>query len=178
MNNKKTSIFGSSQHGLTEVFRQRAIDLGNRKTLASKQNHGTPVLVFGMADERYALKLQDLAGVFPFQNCTPVPKSDKMICGIINIRGELHCVVELSALLGLDLSPGDENGYVLILKQTGSGLKVGHLDQILYLQAKDLSGFTMKDNETLVKYARAIFQETIVVLDTSRLLTHPLLVTK
>ncbi len=178
MNNKKTSNTGLNPDTVAELFRKRAADLAGRKTLTSKQDHGKPVLVFGLGDERYALGLEDLSGVFPFHNYTPVPKSDNMICGVINIRGELRCVVELSALLGLDLPQGDETGYVLILKGTELGVRVHRIDQILYVREKDATNIKKKEHSVLAGYGNAVFQGNVVLLNSTKLMSHPILTKK
>ncbi len=175
MNNKEISCAGLNQDKMAEIFRKRAADLAGRKPPASKQDHGKQVLVFVLGDERYALELEELSGVFPFHNYTPVPKSDKMICGIINIRGELRCVVELSSLLGLDTPGGDEAGYILILKKSKLGLRVHGIDQILYVRKKDAADIKKKDHFVLAQYGNAVFQENVVLLNSAKLMSHPIL---
>lgn len=161
---------------MAAIFRKRASDLAGIRIRESKQNSDIPVLVFWLGSERYALELDDLSGVFPCDNTTPIPKSDNAICGVINIRGDLHCVMELSALIGLDLPRGDEKGYVLILKQTGLGLKIHRIDRILYFREKD--GAAQHHYEIPTEYGKAVFQETIILLDLPKILTHPVLVEK
>lgn len=166
------------QDKMAAIFRKRASDLAGDRVRESKKNSDVPVLVFWVGNERYALELEDLSGVFPCDNCTPLPKSDKVISGVINIRGDLHCVMELSVLLGLDLPQGDEKSYILLLKQTGLGLNVHRLDQILYFRGKDQAGSAQQHFEIPMEYGKAVFQETIILLDLPKILTHPVLVEK
>lgn len=98
------------QDKMTAIFRKRASDLAGSRIGQSKKDDDIPALMFDIGNERYAFALEDLVGVFPCDHCTPLPTSDKIICGIINIRGDLHCVVELSALMGMDLPEGKEKG--------------------------------------------------------------------
>ncbi|MFA5903871.1 MAG: chemotaxis protein CheW [Desulfobacula sp.] len=168
----------NSQDKMAAIFRKRASDLAGDRIRKSKQNSDIPVLVFWVGNERYALELGDLSGVFPCDNCTPLPKSDKVIFGVINIRGDLHCVLELSGLLGLDLPRGDEKSYVLLLKQTGLGLNVHRLDQILYFREEDRTGSAQLHYEIPAEYGKAVFQETIILLNLPKILTHPVLVKK
>lgn len=166
------------QDKMAAIFRKRASDLAGTRIRESKKDRDIPVLVFWLGNERYALELDDLSGVFPCDNTTPLPKSDKAICGVINIRGDLHCVMELSALIGIDLPRGDEKGYVLILKQTGLGLKIHRIDQILYFREKDRAVPAQQHYEIPTEYGKAVFQETILLLDLPKILTHPVLVEK
>lgn len=167
-----------SQDKMAAIFRKRASDLAGDRVRESKKNSDIPVLVFWVGNERYALELEDLSGVFPCDNCTPLPKSDKVICGVINIRGDLHCVMELFGLLGLDLPQGDEKSYVLLLKKTGLGLNVHQLDQILYFRENNLAGSVQQHFEIPTEYGKAVFQENIILLNLPKILTHPVLLKK
>lgn len=64
------------------------------------------------------------------------------------------------------------------MKQTGLGLKVPQVDQILDLREKDRAGSALKLYEIPGEYAKALFQETIVLLDVQKIIDHPLLKNK
>ena len=49
---------------------------------------GLPVLIFRLAQELYAIELEEVAETLPFERCTPVPGSPPQFLGVINLRGE------------------------------------------------------------------------------------------
>ncbi len=163
----------------TAVFRKRASDLAHRKTEKPSDIKRIPTLVFYVGKEQYALKLEDLSCILPYANCTWLPKSDKSILGVINRQAELHCIIDLSSLMGFTDLPGeDERGYVIILKQGGLGLRVHQLDQIHYFQEKDLDGFGSPPHEMKTKFGKSILQNGIILLDIPKIFTHPLFAKK
>ena len=160
---------------MAAVFRKRASDLATRKIEKSKKQKDIPILAFWIKNECYAVTLEDLSGVLPFGNCTPVPKSDGMICGIINILGELHSVVELSALMGLAPPQQDEKGYILVLKSYQVGLRVHRVDRILRFQEKDQTVLDTEKHKLSTQYGRGLFRDNIVWLDIHKLINNGLL---
>jgi chemotaxis signal transduction protein len=161
---------------LETVFQKRATVLAQRRAYDSKADAVLLVLVFSIGDERYALLLDELSEVLPFANHTPVPKSDKIICGVVNVRGELHSVLDLAGLLGLESPPADEKGYVLILKENGIGLKVHRLDQILSGRQKDPTEIESETFAMSIPYSQAILQDNINLLNVAKILSHPVFI--
>lgn len=179
MTDKDNLSTANTPEATAAVFRKRASDLAHRKTGKPGEGERIPTLVFYVGKEPYALKLEDLSCILPYANCTRLPKSHKSIRGVINRQGELHCIVELSSLLGFTDLPGeDEKGYVIILKQGGLGLRVHQLDQIHYFQEKDLGGFGTAPHEMKTKFGKSILQKGIILLDIPKIFTHPLFAKK
>jgi chemotaxis signal transduction protein len=90
------------------------------------------VLVFRVGDGRYGIELAHLSEVIPHPLCAPVPGAPPELAGVLQVRGEIHAVWELSRVLGLpDVAP-DDSGSVLLLR-TGSrdiGIKVSAVEEI------------------------------------------------
>ena len=153
------------------LFRKRASDLAGRKSKELIKERSIPVLVFWIGNERYALNLEDLSGLLSYENCTPVPKSDEMICGVINIQGELHSVIELSLLLGLSAPQQDDKGYIIVLKRSGVGLRVHRVDQILNLRKKDQAISETEGDNLSTQYSKGLLRSNIIWLDTYKILS-------
>src|ERR1700735_4622178 len=88
------------------VFRQRAAQLAGGDAETKPFAMGIPALIFRLARERYAVALKDLAEVAPFKGCTRVPGAPPQILGVINLRGELRPVIDLSRALSGSPSTG------------------------------------------------------------------------
>jgi purine-binding chemotaxis protein CheW len=156
------------------VFHKRATALAQRRAPMSEAEAGRLVLTFSIGAERYAVLLSELSEVLPFTNHTLVPKADKIICGVINVRGELHSVLDLSMLLALEASLADEKGYVLVLKENGIGLKVHQLDQILISRQSDPTKIKSETFAISAHYSQAILQNNIILLNVEKILAHPI----
>ncbi len=148
------------------VFRQRAEALSAKETKELHQSGGDAVLVFSVGEERYAVKLKELSGVFPFQNCTPVPMAVRQICGVMNIRGEICCIMDLAVLLGKADSRDEGNqGYVLLLKPGGLGVKIDQVLQTRLVRETDRVKEKKARHVLSTMFSEAVLQGNIVLLN-------------
>ena len=175
MSECKTALTGLNQENMQAVFRRRAKELAWRKARMLNKDRGLPVVVFSIDQEHYAVALEDLSSVEPYGHCTPMPKSDPMICGVTNIRGELCCVIDLGALMGLG-SPEKSGGtgYILNLRYTDLALKVNRIDQIMRFYEADQSKSDMDNGRLPAKYSKGLFKGHIILLDVQKILSHPI----
>jgi purine-binding chemotaxis protein CheW len=122
------------------AYRQRAVRLAKTQASPTAFSPGLPVIIFRLARERYAIELKDLAEVLPFTRCTPVPGAPSQFLGVINLRGELRGVLDLSQLLALPESESTKSGFVLILRAgLGVGLKVDSVEELHEIRPEDLT---------------------------------------
>lgn len=78
------------------------------------------LLVFTIGREQYAVALDAIERIEPAPSVTPVPGAPNFWAGIINLRGRLYPVLDLSQVFG-ERSPGsaDKNGGMLLLVRGG-----------------------------------------------------------
>jgi len=147
------------------AYRQRALRLANIETSSRAVAPGLPVIIFRLARERYAIELKDLAEVLPFTRCTPVPGAPPQFLGVINLRGELRGVLDLSQLLAIPESESTKSGFILILRSgLGVGLKVDSIEEIHEIRPEELTR-PMQAN-----YLKGLASGTLPLLDADILL--------
>ena len=161
------------------IYRQRAQQLAQRRVQDTRQISEIAVLVFTLRQDTYAIELIHLAEILPFKDCTPVPKTPQTIRGVIDVRGEIRCVLDLARLLELDegkdqVNPDTNNngGYILILKRNQAGLKIDHLQRILYVDAKQVEQAAGQSDD---RYGnrKGVLPGNIILLDADKILAHP-----
>ncbi|RYZ53028.1 MAG: chemotaxis protein CheW, partial [Proteobacteria bacterium] len=109
-------LFSSGEEKNKLVFAERA------RRMAARLRHNLvvdtlTVMTFQLGKERYALPLSDLAEILPFADCTAIPGCPPELTGVISVRGEIRCVVDLAMVLGLDVELDEDNaGYILLLR--------------------------------------------------------------
>lgn len=130
----RETLAESPKHVKT-VFRRRAVQLA-RKPPADRPVSKIPSLIFGIAQERYAIPLKELAEVLPFRGCTAVPGSGPQILGVINLRGELRPVIDLARVLSTGSSP--DKGAILMLRR-GAALKVDAVEDLRDIGSEEIS---------------------------------------
>jgi chemotaxis signal transduction protein len=121
---------------LEAVFRRRAAHLARSQAQITALAPPVPALLFLLQSERYAIRLQELAEVLPFRQCTPVPGAPPGLLGVMSRRGELRPVLDLAQIIHRveERSPG----FLLMLRQPGRqiGLRVDRTEGLQELAAE------------------------------------------
>ncbi len=155
-------------HRIETAYERRAARLAepplDRRLLAAR----IPVLVFTLAQERYAVELKEVAETLPLSACTPVPGAPPHLLGVINLRGELRGVVDLGHLIGVNTVEEKESGFVLILARSGRqiGCKVDRIEDVREIPSQELSACAQG------KYTRSIAAGALMLLDVDAVLAE------
>ena len=147
------------------VLRQRAVQLAKSHAATKAGSRAIPVLIFRLAQERYAIALKELSEVLPFHGCTRVPGTSPEFLGVCSVRGELRPVIDLARLLSGASST--DSGAVLILRRQVA-LKVDETEELREIQTEDLS------RSTQGQYVQAIASGTLGLLDVEAMLSKVL----
>ncbi len=148
------------------VYRQRALQLASTQTSALPVSAGQRVIVFRLDRERYAIELTKLAEVLPFKQCTPVPGAPPRLLGVINLRGELHGVLDLSQLLAIPTNESADSGFILVLRHSDRrvGLRVDSIEDLNEIRPEELTVSTSGN------YVKGLASGTLPLLDADKLL--------
>jgi purine-binding chemotaxis protein CheW len=150
------------------AYRQRAVRLADGQAMQGPVSAGLPVLIFRLAQERYAIELQDLAEAIPFAHCSAVPGSSPPVLGVINLRGELRPVLDLCRLLALSENGDRDSGFVLVLRRRGQqiGLRVDRIEELREIRPEELSG------PGQANYVKGIASDALMLLNVEALLAE------
>jgi purine-binding chemotaxis protein CheW len=166
---------GALEEALTEsperidaAYRQRAIRLAEGQAGQRSASAGLPVLIFTLAQERYAIELQEVAETLPFAHCTPVPGAPPQFRGVINLRGELRAVLDLGRLLRVSEDGDKDSGFVLVLRRPEReiGLKVDSIEEVREIRPEELSVSGQG------KYTQGIASGTLMLLSVEAVLAE------
>ena len=160
---------------LEEILRQRAVQLSARQTGAAPKARREAVLVFSLGEERYAIDSSSVAEVFVLAKCSPVAASMPELLGVINHRGEVRSVVDLARILDLPEQDRPE-GFVILVRDGDLevGFKVDQVESIQHIEAESLAAPGGDGGLLPVQYVRGLTPDRLIVLDTSRILSHPI----
>jgi purine-binding chemotaxis protein CheW len=167
-------LFSSGEEKNKLVFAERAERMAAR--LRNNRLVDTlTVMTFQLGKERYALPLSDLAEILPFADCTPIPGCPPELSGVISIRGEIRCVIDLAMVLGLEVDIDEENaGYILLLRNETHelGLRVSHVHQVETIDKKSLSNQDIGTAAMIGQYVKAVGDGSLIFLNLSTVLGH------
>ena len=156
---------------LESLLRERAERLAHRPAIQTAQ---VDVLACLVAGERCAVTLTELRAVNSASGVTPIPCVPATIAGLLNVRGQIVTVVDLSVALGLRReAPADRPQVVLVDRPDGRREQVGLLvDDVLGVEPLALDALTPAlDDAPFIRGAVATPTATTILLDLDALLT-------
>ena len=101
-------------------------------------------LTFFLADEEYAINIQRVKEIIEYTVVTKVPKVPEWIRGVINLRGNVVPVVDLTVRFGLEESPVTKTTCIVIVEveqdseRTVMGVIADAVNQVIDLVPKDI----------------------------------------
>ncbi|MGH9341629.1 MAG: chemotaxis protein CheW [Acidobacteriota bacterium] len=135
------------------------------------------LVVFRLADEEYGASVQQVKEVIVLPEVTPMPRIPEDIRGVINLRGQIIAVVDLSRRLGVIHGSVSEPEHVIIveLDKFTVGMIVDEVPEVIKLSEENIeqSPYLIQhsvDREYIVGVAKT-GQRLIVVLDLLRVLS-------
>ena len=81
------------------------------------------VVVCQLGDESYGLDIGSVYEIIRFQQCTAVPAAPSFVDGVINLRGRIIPVMDLSSRFGMSRSETTKSTRIIVAGE--SGLRVG-----------------------------------------------------
>jgi purine-binding chemotaxis protein CheW len=99
-----------------------------------------PYLGFYLGSEVYGLPLDQLREVARVAQVRRVPGAPAGVAGLVNLRGEIVCALDVRAILGLPAKTSNEPAFLVALRGFGDplGLIVDSIADIYALTADDI----------------------------------------
>ena len=88
------------------ILHQRATNLAETKETGREKKNTEQLLSFSLGEEQYGLRVKFIKEILYFSSITKVPFAPRCIRGIINLRGEIVAIIDISKMLDL---PESEN---------------------------------------------------------------------
>jgi purine-binding chemotaxis protein CheW len=104
----------------------------------------TQYLAFGLAGEAFAMEIRFVKEVLQFEDLTQVPLMPPFIRGVINLRGAVVPVIDLSIRFGRPPTEISRRTCIVILETSGAGgrgslgVMVDSVSEVLELAASDI----------------------------------------
>ncbi len=98
------------------------------------------LLSFRLAEQEYSVDIMSVREIRGWTRATPLPHAPAHIRGVINLRGTVLPVVDLSARLGMAPVEGDARNVIIVVQVGGhaAGLLVDAVSDILALPSSAL----------------------------------------
>lgn len=133
------------------------------------------LLVLSLGQERYGVALHHVEEIQPLRGLAPVPGTPRCWSGVVNLRGRLHPVLDLSAYLGLR-EPRSNPANAQIVVASGAGLTVALLvdevAEVIRIRHDEIGPATADGREII----RGITPSLVTVIDLEAVFNDPKLV--
>lgn len=108
----------------------------------------TDVLSFQIHNQEYAIEVEEIESVVDIEEVTPVPKSREFINGVINLRGRIVPVVDLTKKINIKLPEEHEFENILVLKidEQEIGVFVDEVKNVLSIDESNLENIQSKND--------------------------------
>ncbi|NLL82210.1 MAG: purine-binding chemotaxis protein CheW [Tissierellia bacterium] len=118
------------------------------------------VIVFTLGESRYAISTDKVEEITKNIQSTEVPNSPDWVEGIINLRGNVVTLLNLSKLLQQDCTMCYNN--IIILKDDDEkvGLLIGNVDQVMDLEDSEIQKIT---DEEKTEFSGIIHMDDTIV---------------
>ena len=98
------------------ILRERAQVLARPLAQAEAASERLDLLVFSLADSRYAVETGGVAEVTPLRDLTPVPCTPPFVRGVVNHRGRILAVLDLGKLFDLPVQAITRNSFIVAVE--------------------------------------------------------------
>lgn len=98
------------------------------------------LLSFRLAEQEYSVDIMSVREIRGWTRATPLPHAPAHVRGVINLRGTVLPVVDLSTRLGMPPVEGDARNVIIVVQVGGqsAGLLVDAVSDILALPRSEL----------------------------------------
>lgn len=154
------------------VLRMRAKALAQVPKREDEAGASIEVVEFLLAHERYGIESSYIREVYSLKEFTPVPCTPPFVLGLINVRGQIHSVIDIKKFFELpDKGISDLNKVIIV---HGDHTEFGILaDAVLGVQSIAL-GDLQPSLPTLTgireEYLKGVTKDRMVILDAKKLL--------
>lgn len=154
------------------LLRRRAQALAQPPAAPPEAGSQLEVLVFGLADEHYALETAHVHEVLPLRTLTPLPGTPPFMRGLVNLRGRLLPVYDLKRFFELPEHGITDLHHVLVLRDAACeiGLLADGIEEIRRLPAAELQPALPTLGGIRSDFLIGVTAERLVLLDAARLL--------
>jgi purine-binding chemotaxis protein CheW len=170
-----TQPAGKSTNDATQIMRERARAMARPIEEVVETGAQLVIVEFRLAKERYAIEQKHVREVSRVSELTTLPGTPGFVVGIINVRGQLLCVIDMKKFFDLP-DEGITDLHAVIIVKVGQ-IELGILADIVVgvrsIPASSLQGALATLTGIRAEYLKGVSDEHVAVLDVERIVKDP-----
>ncbi|MBU1998175.1 MAG: chemotaxis protein CheW [Candidatus Omnitrophica bacterium] len=135
------------------------------------------LVVFTIGDEEFGVDINQVREIVRLVQITYLPKAPQFIEGVVNLRGQVLAVIDLSKKLNIEAKARSDSTRIVIVEvgENTVGMIVGSVSEVLRLPFKNVEEVpSIVDTEIPEHYIKGVGKlkdRLLVLLDLNRILT-------
>ena len=127
-------------------------------------------IVFKLGKELFALNTERVQGINDMMEATRVPKAPSYILGLINLRGSIKSLVDLSLLINFPSS--DKKNSIIIIKVNDEeiGIAVDEVVEVIEITDSELQSLSSHTGEKYIKGILNLDNKLVTIIEVDSLL--------
>ena len=93
-------------------------------TTSAAHQRGGKYLTFALGKEEYGLEILKVREIIGYMDITAVPRTPSYVKGVINLRGQVICVVDLRAKFEMELAERTDQTCIIVVEIRNGGRKL------------------------------------------------------
>jgi purine-binding chemotaxis protein CheW len=132
---------------------------------------------FALENEIYGVKVLKVQEIQRYSAISPIPGASPHVLGIINLRGEVICVIDTRAKFGLLSADTTDNSRIIIIEINKSiiGLLVDSVDEVISIKHSDMNDAPNVGSNESAPFIESVYnknEELLILLDVESILTE------
>lgn len=135
------------------------------------------LVVFNIHDEEFGVEIDTVQEIIRMINITEIPRAPPYVKGLINLRGRIIVVINLSTIMKVGSTEHDANTRIIVADVDGTvmGFIVDSVSEVIRLSAKSIeptpSIITNKIRSEYIKGVGKINERLLILLNLNKMLS-------
>jgi purine-binding chemotaxis protein CheW len=128
------------------------------QTAASDDRSELELLSFRVGEQEYSVDIMSVREIRGWTRATPLPHSEAYVRGVINLRGAVLPIIDLSRRLGLGATETTERNVIIVVQLDGQsiGLLVDAVSDILSIPRAEMQAPPEMLSDPAQSFVRAL----------------------
>lgn len=140
---------------------RRSFDASFARPLEQVEGSFEDLIAIRVANDQFALRLSELAGIHAWSRITALPGSQPALLGLSGIRGRVTAIYELARVLGYEREEAAPRWIALCRADAPIGIAIGEIDGYIRLGRSELRA--IRRDERRLAYVDEAFERDSVV---------------
>ena len=126
-------------------------------------------VIFKLGEEYFAIDTKSIQNISEMITITKVPKAPKYIKGLINLRGSIKPLVDISMLLNIENNNNPQNIIIIKLNDEEVGIAVDEVVEVLDIEKDKFQSLSNKSKEYILGVIE-LNEDIITIIDVNKIL--------